>query len=145
ADTFRNNILLNQPYDEQRYKDVINACCLDVDLSRFGSCGDLTMISDNGVNLSGGQKTRVGLARALYADADVYLLDDPLSALDRTTIKHVYERCICPNGLLRNKTRLLVTHQTQYLFEADQIIFLSNGQINKEGNLDKSVTRQDKP
>ncbi|CAF4945301.1 unnamed protein product [Rotaria sp. Silwood1] len=142
SDTFRNNILLNRPYDEQRYRDVIDACCLDVDLSRLGSCGDLTIMGDNGVNLSGGQKARVGLARALYADADIYLLDDPLSAVDRTVVKYIYERCIGPNGILRDKTRLLVTHQTQFLFEADQIIFLSHGQIDKEGRLDKDFTRQ---
>ncbi|CAF3692669.1 unnamed protein product [Rotaria sp. Silwood1] len=104
SDTFRNNILLNRPYDEQRYRDVIDACCLDVDLSRLGSCGDLTIMGDNGVNLSGGQKARVGLARALYADADIYLLDDPLSAVDRTVVKYIYERCIGPNGILRDKT-----------------------------------------
>ncbi|CAF3931361.1 unnamed protein product [Rotaria sordida] len=145
ADTFRNNILLNRPYNEQRYRDVIDACCLDVDLSRLGSRGDLTMIGDNGINLSGGQKARVGLARALYADADIYLLDDPLSAVDRTVAKHIYERCIGSNGLLRNKTRLLVTHQTQFLFEADQIIFLSHGQIDKEDRLDENFARQNEP
>ncbi|CAF3533757.1 unnamed protein product [Rotaria sp. Silwood1] len=145
ADTFRNNILLNRPYDAQRYRDVIDACCLNVDLSRLGSCDDLAIIGDNGVNLSGGQKARVGLARALYDDADIYLLDDPLSAVDRTVAEHIYERCIGSNGLLKNKTRLLLTHQTQFLFEADQIIFLSHGQIDKEDRLDENFTRQNEP
>jgi ATP-binding cassette subfamily C (CFTR/MRP) protein 4 len=139
AETFRNNILLNRPFNEQRYRNVIHACCLDVDISLFGSSGDLTMIGENGVNLSGGQKARVGLARALYADADIYLLDDPLSAVDRIVAKQIYERCIGSHGLLKNKTRLLVTHQTQFLNELHQTIFLSHGHIDEQGCLNENI------
>ena len=79
ADTIRANILLGKPFDEQRYANVIQACCLDVDLLTFGEVGDLTIVGEKGVNISGGQKARISLARALYIDADIYLLDDPLS------------------------------------------------------------------
>ena len=139
SDTLRSNILLNQTYDEERYRNVIYACCLDVDLTLFGSSGDLTMIGERGVNLSGGQKARVSLARALYADADIYMIDDPLAAVDHTVAKQIYERCIGPNGLLKNKTRLLVTHQTQFFHEVDQLIFLSNGCIDEHGCLNENM------
>ena len=143
AETFRNNILLNRPFNEQRYRNVIHACCLNVDLSLFGSSGDLTVIGENGVNLSGGQKARVGLARALYADADIYLLDDPLSAVDRKVAKQIYERCIGSHGLLKYKTRVLVTHQTQFLYDLHQTIFLSHGHINEQSCLNKNIIRED--
>ncbi|CAF3762927.1 unnamed protein product [Rotaria sp. Silwood1] len=145
ADTFRNNILLNRPFDEQRYKHIIHACCLDVDLGLFGSSGELTMIGEKGANLSGGQKARVALARALYGDADIYLLDDPLSAVDRRVAKQIYEQCIGPYGLLKNKTRILATHQTQFLYESDQTIFLSHGYIDKQGCLKENIIREDAP
>ena len=143
ADTFRNNILFNQPFDKQRYRDVIHACCLDVDLVSFGSSGDLTIIGERGVNVSGGQKARVSLARALYADADIYLFDDPLAAVDRIVAKQIYERCFSSNGFLKNKTRLLVTHQTQFFHQADQLIFLLHGQIDEYGHLDENLVSKD--
>ncbi|CAF3802479.1 unnamed protein product [Rotaria sp. Silwood1] len=141
-DTFRNNILLNRSFDQQRYRNVIHACCLDDDISVFGSSEDLIMIGENGFNLSGGQKARVSLARALYSDADIYLLDDPLSAVDHKVAKQIYERCIGSFGLLKNKTRLLVTHQTQFLNESHQIIFLSHGHIDKQGCLNENIIRE---
>jgi ABC-type multidrug transport system fused ATPase/permease subunit len=143
ADTFRNNILLNRPFDEQRYRNTIYACCLDIDLSLVGSSGDLTVIGEKGVNLSGGQKARVSLARALYADADIYLLDDPLSAVDSKVATQIYKRCIGADSLLKHKTRLLVTHQTQFLSETHQIIFLSHGHIDEQGYLGKNIIRDD--
>ncbi|CAF3075865.1 unnamed protein product [Rotaria sp. Silwood2] len=145
ADTFRNNILLNRLFDEQRYKQVIYACCLDVDLRLLGSGGELTMIGEKGANLSGGQKARVALARALYGDEDIYLLDDPLSAVDRRVAKQIYDRCIGPYGLLKNKTRLLATHQAQFLHESHQTIFLSHGHIDKQGCLKENIIRKEDP
>ena len=97
ADTIRANILLGKPMDEERYKNVIKACCLDIDLQNFGEVGDLLMIGDKGVNLSGGQKARISLARALYADADLYLLDDPLAAVDPKVAKKIFDQCIGPS------------------------------------------------
>ncbi|CAF2642751.1 unnamed protein product [Rotaria sp. Silwood2] len=141
-DTLRNNILLNRPFDQQRYRNIIHACCLDVDINTFGSSGDLIMIGENGINLSGGQKARVSLARALYADMDIYLIDDPFAAVDYTVAEQIYERCIGPSGLLKSKTRLLVTHQTQFLSESHQIIFLSHGHIDKQGCLNEKMIRE---
>ncbi|CAF0886159.1 unnamed protein product [Rotaria sp. Silwood1] len=141
-DTFRNNILLNRPFDQQRYRNVLHACCLDDDISVFGSRDDLIMIGENGINLSGGQKARVSLARALYTDVDIYLLDDPLSAVDHKIAKQIYEKCIGPYGLLKNKTRLLATHQTQFLSESHQIIYLSYGHIDKQSYLNEYSIRE---
>jgi len=139
ADTIRANILLGKPFDEQRYANIIQACCLDTDLLTFGEAHDLTMVGEKGVNVSGGQKARITLARALYMDADIYLLDDPLAAVDQEVARRIYDQCIGPNGLLKGKTRLLVTHQTHFLVEsAHQIIFLKDGQIDSEGHLDQN-------
>ena len=101
--TFRKNILFGEPYDKQKYAEVIDACALREDVRRFPN-GDLTFVGEQGVTLSGGQRARVSLARAVYADADVYLLDDPLSAVDA---KHIFNQCICK--LLRNKITILVS------------------------------------
>lgn len=131
ADTIRANILLGKAMNEERYKTVIKACCLHIDLQNFGSAGDLLMIGDKGVNLSGGQRARISLARALYADADLYLLDDPLAAVDPKVAKNIFEQCIGTHSLLRGKTRILVTHQTKFLVEADQLILITNGQIEE--------------
>lgn len=131
ADTIRANILLGKPMDEERYENVIKACCLSMDLQNFGEVGDLLMIGDKGVNLSGGQRARISLARALYADADLYLLDDPLAAVDPKVAKHIFDQCIGPYSLLRGKTRILVTHQTHFLIETDQLILMTNGQIEE--------------
>ena len=137
ADTIRANILLGKPFDEERYGKVIHACCLDVDLLSFGETGDFTVVGEKGVNISGGQKARIALARALYTDADIYLLDDPLAAVDQEVARRIYDQCIGPNSLLKNKTRLLVTHQTHFLVEsADQIIFLKDGHIDPNGHLE---------
>ncbi|CAF4086554.1 unnamed protein product [Rotaria sp. Silwood2] len=142
-DTFRNNILLNRPFNHQRYNDVMYACCLDIDLNQFGPNYDLIMIGENGFNLSGGQKARLSLARALYTDADIYLLDDPLSSVDHKVAKQIYERCFGPFGLLKNKTRLLATHQIQYLSESHKIICLSHGYIDKQSNLNINIVNGD--
>ncbi|CAF2823969.1 unnamed protein product [Rotaria sp. Silwood2] len=139
ADTIRANILLGKPMDEERYKNVIKACCLDIDLHGFGEIGDLLMIGDKGVNLSGGQKARISLARALYADADLYLLDDPLAAVDPKVAKNIFDQCIGPRSLLRGKTRILVTHQTHFLVETDQIILLTYGRLD-ELNIEQRPT-----
>ncbi|CAF3506340.1 unnamed protein product [Rotaria sp. Silwood1] len=141
ADTIRANILLGKPMDEERYKNVIKACCLDIDLQNFGEVGDLLMIGDKGINLSGGQKARISLARSLYANADLYLLDDPLAAVDPKVAKQIFDECIGPNSFLRGKTRILVTHQIHFLVEADQTILLTNGHI-EELHIEQPVENQ---
>ncbi|CAG9814465.1 unnamed protein product [Phaedon cochleariae] len=134
AATVRQNIIFGSDYDKKRYNDVIRACALEKDFSQFPN-GDQTIVGDRGASLSGGQKARINLARAVYRDADIYLLDDPLSAVDIHVSKHLYDECI--NGYLANKTRILVTHQVHHLKDADNIIILNNGQIENEGSFKK--------
>ncbi|CAF2946422.1 unnamed protein product [Rotaria sp. Silwood2] len=127
------------PFDEQCYTNIIQACCLDIDLLTFGDVGDLIIVGKKGVNISDGQKARIALARALYIDANIYFIDDPLAAVDQEVARRIYDQCIGPDGLLKGKTRLLVTHQTHFLNEsADQIIFLKDSQIDPEGHLEQS-------
>uniref|UniRef100_A0A8C4IMQ3 ATP binding cassette subfamily C member 4 (PEL blood group) n=1 Tax=Dicentrarchus labrax TaxID=13489 RepID=A0A8C4IMQ3_DICLA len=119
--TIRSNILFGKALNPQKYDRVLRACALKKDMDLLLG-GDLAMVGDRGANLSGGQKARVSLARSVYQDADIYLLDDPLSAVDAEVGRHLFEECIC--GLLRKKPRILVTHQLQYLKAADQIVVL---------------------
>ncbi|XP_029302444.1 multidrug resistance-associated protein 4-like isoform X2 [Cottoperca gobio] len=128
--TIRSNILFGKELNSQKYERVLRACALKRDLELLPD-GDLTPIGDRGATLSGGQKARVNLARAVYQDADIYLLDDPLSAVDAEVGRHLFEQCIC--GLLKNKPRILVTHQLQYLQATDQIIVLKEGHMVGKG------------
>eukprot|EP00064_Thunnus_orientalis_P001052 superscaffoldBa00000065_g1053 len=128
--TIRSNILFGKELNPQKYDRVLRACALKRDMELLPG-GDLAMVGDRGSNLSGGQKARVSLARAVYQDADIYLLDDPLSAVDAEVGRHLFEECIC--GLLRKKPRILVTHQLQYLKAADQIVVLKQGQVVARG------------
>uniref|UniRef100_A0A8C2XK95 Multidrug resistance-associated protein 4 n=1 Tax=Cyclopterus lumpus TaxID=8103 RepID=A0A8C2XK95_CYCLU len=128
--TIRSNILFGKDLNPKKYDRVLRACALKRDMDLLPG-GDLAMVGDRGANLSGGQKSRVSLARAVYQDADIYLLDDPLSAVDAEVGRHLFEECIC--GLLRKKPRILVTHQLQYLKAADQIVVLKQGQMVARG------------
>ncbi|GAB5365970.1 hypothetical protein AAMO2058_001104200 [Amorphochlora amoebiformis] len=119
--TVRQNILFGLPYDRRKYQRAVRISGLVKDLSIM-EAGDQTEIGERGINLSGGQKQRVSIARAVYSDCDVYLLDDPLSALDAHVGKDVFENCIYHG--LKGKTRILVTNQIQYIHLADQIIWL---------------------
>ena len=126
------------PMDRNRYDRVLKACALDTDLDMLPG-GDQTEIGEKGVNLSGGQKHRVALARACYADADVYLLDDPLSAVDSSVGRHLMEQCI--TGLLVKKTRILVTHQLQFLEHADLVVMMSEGSITAVGTYNELLEK----
>ncbi|TDH06860.1 hypothetical protein EPR50_G00117660 [Perca flavescens] len=128
--TIRSNILFGKELNPQKYDRVLRACALKRDMDLLPG-GDLAIVGDRGANLSGGQKARVSLARAVYQDADIYLLDDPLSAVDAKVGRHLFEECIC--GLLRKKPRILVTHQIQYLKAADQIVVLNQGKMMARG------------
>uniref|UniRef100_A0A8C9DN19 Multidrug resistance-associated protein 4 n=1 Tax=Prolemur simus TaxID=1328070 RepID=A0A8C9DN19_PROSS len=128
--TVRSNILFGKKYEKERYEKVIKACALKKDLQLLED-GDLTVIGDRGTTLSGGQKARVNLARAVYQDADIYLLDDPLSAVDTEVGKHLFELCICQT--LHEKITILVTHQLQYLKAASQILILKDGKMVQKG------------
>nr|XP_039260708.1 multidrug resistance-associated protein 4-like isoform X2 [Styela clava] len=133
--TLRENILFGEEYEKERYDDVISACCLTKDLTLL-SDGDLTLIGERGVTLSGGQKARVSLARATYKrNADICLLDDPLSAVDTTVASHIFKHCIC--GLMKHKARILVTHQLQLLKTVDEILIFKEGTVSDRGTYDE--------
>ncbi|EDV23743.1 uncharacterized protein TRIADDRAFT_57243 [Trichoplax adhaerens] len=129
--TLRDNITFGYPFNAARYERVIECCSLQEDLIALPN-GDETSIGDRGVNLSGGQKQRVSLARTVYADRDVYLFDDPLSAVDTDVGKHIFERCF--NELLKEKSILFVTHQLQYLRDCDCVTLMKDGQIIGSGS-----------
>ncbi|KAJ7416043.1 ATP binding cassette subfamily C member 1 [Willisornis vidua] len=131
--TLEDNIIFGREMNESRYKRVIEACALLPDIEILPT-GDKTEIGEKGVNLSGGQKQRVSLARAVYCNADVYLLDDPLSAVDAHVGKHIFEKVIGPKGILKNKTRVLVTHAINYLPQMDTILVMSDGEISEMGS-----------
>jgi ATP-binding cassette subfamily C (CFTR/MRP) protein 4 len=131
--TVRQNITFGLEYNKRRYNEVVHVCALEKDFKQFPD-GDLTIVGDRGASLSGGQKARINLARAVYRNADIYLLDDPLSAVDVHVSKHLYEECI--NGYLANKTRILVTHQVHHLKNAHEIIILNNGTIENKGTFE---------
>ncbi|XP_068661433.1 ABC transporter C family member 5 isoform X1 [Aristolochia californica] len=124
------NILFGSPMDKARYKNAIHACSLKRDLELL-SHGDQTIIGDRGINLSGGQKQRVQLARALYQDADIYLLDDPFSAVDAHTGSELFKEYILT--ALASKTVIFVTHQVEFLPATDLILVLKEGHIIQAG------------
>ncbi|XP_012274748.1 probable multidrug resistance-associated protein lethal(2)03659 [Orussus abietinus] len=130
AGSVRQNILFGRKMDHRRYENVVNVCQLKRDFSLL-PFGDKTIVGERGISLSGGQRARVNLARAVYADAAIYLLDDPLSAVDTHVGKHMFQECI--DKYLKGKTRILVTHQIQHLSNADRIIVLKDGVIQAEG------------
>ncbi|XP_023940125.2 ATP-binding cassette sub-family C member 4 [Bicyclus anynana] len=132
--TVRQNILFGLPYDRVRYKKVVTACALVRDFEQLPN-GDSTLVGERGISLSGGQRARIGLARACYRQADIYILDDPLSAVDTHVGKHLVSECVM--GLLRHSSRILVTHQLHHLKSADKVIILRNGEIETQGSFDE--------
>uniref|UniRef100_A0A6I8NPA0 ATP binding cassette subfamily C member 3 n=1 Tax=Ornithorhynchus anatinus TaxID=9258 RepID=A0A6I8NPA0_ORNAN len=131
--SLKDNILFGQPWTEQKYQHVLEACALTTDLAMLPA-GDRTEIGEKGINLSGGQRQRVSLARAAYSNADTYLLDDPLSAVDSHVARHIFDQVIGPGGLLAGKTRLLVTHGVSFLPQVDHIIVLVDGRVSESGS-----------
>ena len=131
--TVKDNILFGTQYKVHKYKQVLESCALVDDLYVWPG-GDATEIGEKGINLSGGQKQRINLARAVYANNDIYLLDDPLSAVDAHVGKHLFDKVIGNTGLLRSKTRILVTHELKYLKNVDLILVLENGTIKEMGS-----------
>ncbi|CAI6361191.1 unnamed protein product [Macrosiphum euphorbiae] len=130
AGSVKQNILFGSPMDKDRYKKVIQVCALKTDLEQL-TYGDKTIVGEEEF-LSGGQRARINLARAIYKQADIYLLDDPLSAVDTRVGKHLYEKCI--KNYLKEKTCILVTHQIQYLTNVDQIVLMENAKVVAEGS-----------
>lgn len=132
--TLRDNILYGKPMEKDRYEKAIEACALDKDINSFDH-GDLTEIGQRGINMSGGQKQRIQLARAIYNDADIYLLDDPFSAVDAHTAAILFNDCVM--AVLRSKTVILVTHQVEFLSEVDKILVMEGGQITQSGSYEE--------
>ncbi|KAJ6796498.1 ABC transporter C family member 2-like [Iris pallida] len=131
--TVRDNILFGSPFQPLRYEDAIKVTALQHDLDLLPG-GDLTEIGERGVNISGGQKQRVSMARAVYSDSDVYIFDDPLSALDAHVGRQVFDQCI--KDKLRGKTRVLVTNQLHFLPNVDKIIVVHDGMVKEEGTFE---------
>ena len=129
--TLRDNITFYRPFDATKFQTTVEACDLRKDIEQFPD-GDLTTIGERGVVLSGGQKARVSMARALYSDADIYLLDDPLSSVDALVGRHIFDKYIC--NALRDRLCLFVTHQPCYLKHADHIVVMSEGSIGCQGS-----------
>nr|KJB61129.1 hypothetical protein B456_009G342400 [Gossypium raimondii] len=131
--TIRDNILYGKPMDADKYDKAINACALDKDINSFDH-GDITEIGQRGINMSGGQKQRIQLARAVYNEADIYLFDDPFSAVDAHTafvffnVKKLH---------FTKKTVVLVTHQVEFLSEVDRILVMDGGQITQLGSYEE--------
>ncbi|XP_022257889.1 multidrug resistance-associated protein 4-like isoform X2 [Limulus polyphemus] len=131
AGTVRDNVVFGNTFNNEKYQRILEVCALDKDIKQL-PFGDKTLVGEKGVSLSGGQKARVSLARAIYFDADVYLLDDPLSAVDTAVAKHLFDKCI--NHYLKNKVQILVTHQLQFLKSTNQILVLQEGKCFAFGN-----------
>ncbi|KAJ8954540.1 hypothetical protein NQ318_000774 [Aromia moschata] len=141
--TLKQNILFGQLYNEKRYQEVLYVCALTLDLNQFEN-GDQTIVGDRGVNLSKGQQARINLARAVYKDSDIYLLDDCMSALDTHVNKFVFNKCI--RGFLKNKIVILVTHNINHIKEVygNNVLFIEKGATlsleQQKQTLDKRIT-----
>jgi len=138
--TLRDNILFGAPFNEEFYEFCLECCDLKQDIESFPG-KDLTEIGEKGINLSGGQKQRVSLARAIYSQSQIYLMDDPLGAVDTHVGKHLFDNAI--GGLKRlNKSILLVTHQLQYLQDVDQILVMKDGKIVESGSYTELINQK---
>ena len=134
AGTFRENVTFGRPYKEEFYTRVVKACNLDNDLKLFPN-GDLAEIGERGNNLSGGQKARLALARAVYSETDIYLLDDPLSAVDPKVARSIYNNAI--TDVLKGRTILLTTHQVDFARSCENIIVMEKGKVLGSGTYDQ--------
>ncbi|CAN1785879.1 ABC transporter C family member 8 [Linum perenne] len=132
--TVRENVLYGKPMNQARYEKAIKSCALDKDINSFPH-GDLTEIGQRGLNMSGGQKQRIQLARAVYNDADIYLLDDPFSAVDAHTAVILFNDCVMT--ALEKKTVILVTHQVEFLSSVDRILVMEGGQVTQSGSYEE--------
>ncbi|XP_067119202.1 ATP-binding cassette sub-family C member 4-like [Centruroides vittatus] len=141
--TIRENIIFGEEYQEEKYRKVLHITTLEKDIRSFPN-GDSTLVGERGVIMSGGQKARINLARALYLDADIFLLDDPLSAVDVPVARHLFQKCIME--YLNDKVCILVTHQTQFLNSTTKVLMLNGGNCEligsyyEAGNLEKYTT-----
>ncbi|KAM0947029.1 putative ABC-type xenobiotic transporter [Dioscorea sansibarensis] len=138
--TVRDNVLFGKHMERRLYDEVTQGCALDRDISLWID-GDMTLIGERGINLSGGQKQRIQLARAIYSDSDVYLLDDPFSAVDAHTGAHLFKECL--TQLLACKTVFFVTHQLEFLPAADLVLVMRDGKIVQSGKYKELIADTD--
>ena len=137
-DTLRGNITFFKDFEEEKYNHIVDICQLKPDFQILLR-GDFTEIGDKGVNLSGGQKTRIALARAVYSDADIYIFDDPLSALDAFVGMNIFNLVI--QEYLKNKTVIFATHALQYIPYVKHVVHMDNGQIDFYGSAEEAVQK----
>ncbi len=131
SDSVKANICFGLPYEQELFERVSEAACLLTDYKQLAKGAD-TLIGERGVNISGGQKARVSMARALYSGADIFLLDDPFSAVDPAVADQLMESCV--QQTMKGKTRVIVTHRLNLLQNADQVLFLENGRMQFAGS-----------
>ena len=136
--TVEENIVFFSPKDDEKYKKIISVCQLEPDFSTFQR-GDQTEIGEKGVNLSGGQKARISIARAIYTDSEIYIFDDPLSALDAYVGMNLFKGVF--NEYLKDKTFIITTHALQYLNFFDRIIYMNNGKIEWTGTYNEIINQ----
>jgi ABC-type multidrug transport system fused ATPase/permease subunit len=139
--TVRENIIFGYKYDSTFYEQTVKACSLLDDFAQLPD-GDETVVGERGISLSGGQKARVALARAVYARADIYLLDDCLSAVDSHVGRHLIDSVLGPKGLLKSKTRILATNSVPVLAESNYIYMVKDGEIAERGTYKDLVTQK---
>ena len=138
--TIRENILFGKPYDAAKYARCVKASQLQTDFEILPG-GDGTVIGERGVTLSGGQKQRVAIARAVYAAADVYLMDDPLSAVDNHVGHALFDQVLSHDGALRNATRVLATNALHFLPKADRVVVIEDGRVAEMGTYDELMSK----
>ena len=140
-DTVQGNITFGKKFNRALYDRVVDNCALRPDFEMMPA-GDQTEIGEKGINLSGGQKQRISIARSVYSNGSVYMLDDPLSAVDAHVSKHLFDKVIGPKGLLKNKTRVLVTHGVSYLPQVDQIVVMREGRVSEMGTYKQLLAKK---
>ncbi|KAI1701315.1 ABC transporter domain-containing protein [Ditylenchus destructor] len=142
--TLRGNVTFEKVHHEDYYQKTIEACALVDDLKLFAA-GDLTEIGEKGINLSGGQKARVSLARAVYQQSDLYILDDVLSAVDSHVGTHIFNQVIGANGLLGRTTRIFALNSLAFLKDCDRIVVMHEGRIHEIGTLEELLKKKEGP
>ncbi|XP_063924445.1 probable multidrug resistance-associated protein lethal(2)03659 [Zophobas morio] len=138
--SIKQNILFGEEEDEKKYRRLIRACALERDFSLFAN-GDQTLVGERGVMLSGGQKSRINLARAVYRDADIYLLDDPLAAVDASVAQQIFNECVL--GYLKEKCVVLVTHHLKYLRNVKKRYIINKGKVVEEASSENVFMESD--
>ncbi|KAE8730152.1 DNA-binding protein GT-1 [Hibiscus syriacus] len=138
--SIRENILFGKDLKKTFYEDVLEACALNQDIETWDD-RDMSVVGERGINLSGGQKQRVQLARAVYSDSDIYILDDPFSAVDAHTGTHLFKKCL--KGLLSHKTVIYATHQLEFLDAADIVLVMKDGLIVQSGKYEELIADSD--